>query len=545
VNRIEFKFDIEKIVLLLFFAFMMYYGSAQINDYRINIDYPRGFRAQDAFWHPSIERHIMEVGSYKYNPPYIVLGYNDTVGAYPPLRPYTIAMFSFLTGIEPYNIMIFTLVLLTTFSALIMYLMIKDFNKHVALFSLVLMPFLFYKNFYVAFTWGQFGFVVGSFFLISIAWALTKLELKNSWLLLGLFLAGAALSHTPELVIVMGLILFYFFIKLVYRQLKFNEIKSVIMASGVAGILSIYYLIIFKNTWMVKFASAIKFEAVTQVGFLYGKLIDFGWLLPFLILGCIFAIILIVFQKKLHVALIAGFYMIIFAYSNYAIENTAVSAFQTRLMYPLYLSLFFGLGLYHILKFIIKNMSLQVSAIISILLMVLLVFTVYEKNNPSGMMDPYLWNAFNWIRASTPKDAKIYFFYGDRYQQSAILFTTERMAWKVDPQDYLSALQNQTVKRAYLSYANRFLYYVRKGLFRFEEREDPGRETDIDICNFDYYVFDKVGQYTPLIQYNIFIESMFLNLGWMKKVYDSPLLDIVKNDKSGVDCVALQNRTQE
>jgi hypothetical protein len=162
-------------------------------------------------------------------------------------------------------------------------------------------------------------------------------------------------------------------------------------------------------------------------------------------------------------------------------------------------------------------------------------FTVYEKNNPGGMMDPLLWQGFEWIRSNTQKDADIYFFYGDRYQQSSILFATERNSWKVNADDFVASAQNQSVKRVYSSYTNWLPLTVRKGLFRFEEREPP--EYTRDICNSDYYVFDKLSQYPQLVQHNMFIKQILLDKEWIEPVFSNQLLDILKNNQPGVNCL--------
>ena len=523
---------------------MLYYGCAQVNEYKINIEYPHGYRANDAFFHPALARYIKDVGNFMYNPPYAAYGYNDTIHWYPPLLPYLTAQFSFLTGIDPYNLIIFMLVLLTTFASLIMYFIIKHFNKSVALLSLPLMPFLFYKNFYVGFTWGQSGFIMGSFFFLAIFWVFTKLALKYSFVLLGLFLTGAALAHTSEFILAIGFIVFYFFVEIVTKQFRITELKTAIVASIIFAVLSVYYLIIFKYDRVANSGVELKFGSVTQTtAFLIGKFSDFGWLMPVIIIGIIFALVLLFVQKKSSVALIVGIYMLLLGFTNYVIVGLAHFAFQTRFFWPVYLSGFFGLTLYQISQVTYKKMNNTIFALISIGCIFLLMFTVYEKNSPDGLMDSSLWQAFTWIRDHTQKEDNLYFFYGDRYQQSGILLATERNAWKVNPQDYISALQNKTIKRFYISDINQVDMYVRRGIFTFEHRNptDPLQ----DICSFNYYVFDKISQYPPLIQYNQIIENMFLNLGWMETVYSSSLLDIVKNNKPGVNCVVFQNKTVE
>jgi hypothetical protein len=434
---------------------MLYYGIAQINEHKINIEYPHGFRAADAFWHPSLPRHIQDEGNYRYNPTYTAFGDDDIVGLYPPILAYSTALFSFVIDIDPYNLILFMLVLFTTAASLVMYYAIKRLNKYVALLSLPLIPFIFYKNFYVGFTWGQFGFVMGSIFLIAFFWSMTRLDLKYAFILVGLFLTGAALSHTSEFIIAFGFIIFYFVFQLLTKQFNKKEFITILKALALFLVISIHYLIIFRYTWVAFFGSEFRLGMVKASewgAFTVARLSDFGWIFPIILIGIAVAF-LIAFRKKKYMVPLVALYMLLIGFGNFILVHMAHRAFQTRYFWPLYLSLFFGLAIYYMMGYIHKY-SLISASVISAIILFTFMFTVYEKNNPGGMMDPLLWQGFEWIRSNTQKDADIYFFYGDRYQQSSILFATERNSWKVNADDFVASAQNQSVKRVYSSYTN-------------------------------------------------------------------------------------------
>lgn len=546
---INIKLDLEKIALLIFFAVMLFFGVAQINDYTINIDYPHGFRATDTFQNPGYSSYLKEEGAYKYNPPYASAGHENTIQHYPPGNIYLTALFSFLVDMDPYNITLLLLILWSIFAALVMYVIIKEFNKSVALLSLPLMPLLFYKGFMIAFTWGQFGLITGSFFLIALFWAVSKIRLKHSFIFLGLFLAATALSHPTELVIGLGFIVFYFAIKMVQDRFKINkdELKTVIKGSILFFALSVYYLIIFKFTWLDYFKEDFTFGKIetTTGAFLVANLSEFSWFLIPILLGLLLTLYLLFIQKKDNIALISSVYMLFFSYSNYlGVPNLAHRAFQNRFFLPIYLSLFFGIVIYQIVKYFIKSDSLYkiksyFVPTVTILMLILLSFTVYEKHDPSGIMHPDLWNEFSWIKENTPNNSNLYFFYGDGYLQTGIFFAVQRHSWGVEINEYSKTLQEQTVKREYLSNSNYGMLYVREDIFRFKRIPFP--DSVKDICNFDYYIFDKVGRYQPLIEYNKLIEEMFLKLGWMEVVQSTQRYDIVKNNKPGENCVILEN----
>ena len=166
--------------------------------------------------------------------------------------------------------------------------------------------------------------------------------------------------------------------------------------------------------------------------------------------------------------------------------------------------------------------------------MTLFVFVAYGNNQPGSIMDQTLWDGFNWISSNTPEDAKIYFFYGDRYSQSAMFFADKRNSWAVDIRDFIGTMQNVTLRGSYISNSNGGGIFIRKGLFDFEQQPFPSSKKN--ICDFDYFVFDKVGQYQQLVQYNMIIEDYFLKQN-MTIVYRNQLMDIVKNNKVGGECV--------
>jgi len=525
---------------------MLYYGYGKISDYTINVGYPHGFRAGDSFIHPSFAEWVKDEGNFLYNPSYGMEGYEGTIEWYPPILPYLTAMFSYLTRINPYNLVFFMMILLTSFAALIMYLIIRNFNKNIALLSLPLMPLLFYRNFYAGFTWGQFGFYIGSFFFLAIFWALTKLELKNSFILLGLFLTGAALAHTSELILGLGFILFYFIILFIVKKLKLKQLKTAIFAIILFAILSIYYLIIFRYTWITGFSSHFTFGITKESewgAFAIGRMIDFSWLLPFIILGIILILFLVLLQKKTYIAPLVSIYMLLVGFGNYIMLALAHRAFQTRFFWPVYLSLFFGIALYQIIKLFFKKVQNMHFVILSAVILLFFMLSFYEKPAPGGMMDQIRWDSFQWISKNTPEDAKLYFMYGDPYGQTPIFFITKRLSYAVHIRDYIESLNNQTVKRYYLSKNNGGLPYVREGLFKFRLLETP--DLVMDLCSFDYYIFDKTGSSPPLVQYNNFIKQMFLNLGWMEIVHSNQLLDVVKNNQPGVNCIGFENRTAQ
>jgi hypothetical protein len=157
------------------------------------------------------------------------------------------------------------------------------------------------------------------------------------------------------------------------------------------------------------------------------------------------------------------------------------------------------------------------------------------------MMDKQRWDAMQWIRQNTPEDAMIYFFYGDLYQQSSILYNTHRISTLVHLEDYVQALSNNTIKRSYDSMrasdsGARFPY--KKNFFSYRFHTDEIKWENPDFCTMDYFVFDKVTGYqqrAQIIQYNMAIREAVLKSG--EEAYSNEFVSIVKNNNKGGDCI--------
>ena len=59
----------------------------------------------------------------------------------------------------------------------------------------------------------------------------------------------------------------------------------------------------------------------------------------------------------------------------------------------------------------------------------------------------------------------------------------------------------------------------------------------MDICDFDYHVFDKVGGNPSAIQYNNAIKQRLLEAGAFRQAYDNEVLTILENLHPGFDCL--------
>jgi len=254
--------------------------------------------------------------------------------------------------------------------------------------------------------------------------------------------------------------------------------------------------------------------------------------------------------KKDFVPALASSTMLIIGLGNYF--GFREKAFQLRFFWPIFLSFLIALGIYQILKLIVKEWKLIYSIGIAIVIFLTIIVSVpffphYKKLETNGLMDQFHWEAFKWIEGSTEKNSRIYFFYGDIYNQDAVLRNAKRTHSQIIPEDFIDAINKREVRRFYdtevpgdggggAPYRKSFFSFG----FRLDELPQEYLSGKKDICSFDYYVFDKASRQQVLAQYNLLIASELAKRGAVK-VFENPILIILKNNNPGADCIEEKN----
>ncbi len=583
------KADFEKVLLAAFFFLMLWISIGTLFSHELKHDFPYGYSAADSYQHQVRAEWIKEQGSYAREAPEIVTGYDDVIGYYMPGSSQIAAVFSYLSGMESHDALYFMVYLVAILAALVMYYGLRSYNAEVALLSLPITTLIFAKNFYIGILLGQWPFTFGTLFLLGSFWALTKLEMKKAALLVALFVSAVALTHTSELVFVVGLVGVAFLLALLRKD--FSGAKKLVAAGAITAAASIYYLIIFAYTWgkqfgyhfdvehvnggfpnvrvfqdfqiwiiiimlagmigiyyrntIIAFASAILFAAAVKLLNL-NAMITSDFLAVALYALFVLAFLYVVWKRKPEFAKVLGPYMLIIGYASFV--GFGARAFQTRFMWPITLAPLFGFGIYRLVSLLKGATRIKWNIAHTMGIAVILTTTVlamnYDAIATQGTMYPERWDMFQWLRENTEKNATVIFLYGDGYEQTSMLYNSGRTNFIVQTQDYVAALNNRTIKREYLNSIN--MDYgpglpYRKGIFSFGyhlyDADFP--KPDYDICRFDYYVFDKTTsyqQYTLLIQYNDAIKQMFIQHG-MEEAFGNEATSVVKNDNPGGDCI--------
>jgi hypothetical protein len=554
---VKIKIELEKIILMIFFVSVLYLGPGMLFDHSISHDFPYAYGASDSFQHQTRAEAIKDLGN-KFDAPYIVKGNTDFVLIYPPILYQLAIIISYASGLETYDSIYFAVTFFAVIASLVMYFVIRNFNKTVAILSLPLSLLIFSSPVSTGFLWGHWPSIIAQPFLVLIFWAILRINLRYSFILIAIAISGTALAHTSSTIFAFIFLAMVFGLKMILRKLTIEEFKSMALAMITFIMISFYYLIIFINTWAVKQPYEFSILPVWDgnPGF---YIAGFGLLLVPMAIGIIFSIVKI---KTSHVVIIASLAMLIGGFMNYA--GFQVRSFQMRFFWPIYLSVLVGLGIYVVLKLVIKKWTIIHTSILFIILLVMISgvvnFPIIKQTNiqviPSipqlnqgtspGLMNPFHWQGLTWFNDNTPKNATVYFFYGDIYGQDAVLRNTKRLHQQVDPREFVAALQERKIKKEYVSEVpgdSAGSFYRRHSFFDFTTPDKvPGLYFGPrNICNFDYLVFDKVSRQQVLAQYNLIIASELLQKDYIGIVFENEVLVVLKNNNVGVDCIEERN----
>ncbi len=542
------RLDIEKIFLLLFFGVFLFAGYGFFSAGRLQHGFPYGYLASDAFQHQIRAESIKDAGNYKNEASYIVMGVQGAVGYYPPVLYHLSVILSHLSGLEVYDTIYFIVFFFAAIASLMMYMTIRQFNKNVAIISLPICLLVFSGGLYTGFTWGNWPTLLSQFFLVCVFWCTSRLDLKKSYILLGIFLSANVMTHTSEgLFAGVYLALFFLASCIVAKKIRLGALKSLVLGGVLAFAITSYYLVIFKGVWVPRQPFVFAVSRMWDNPTMY--LSDFKLFAAFMIIGIVLSLF---FIKKSLVPALSSLSMILIGMGNY--YGFREKAFQLRFFWPIFLSFLIGFGIYQSLKLVIKDWKLLYSVILSsVVAFAILLGSVplvphYSKLETNGLMDQYHWEAFKWLEKNSEQESRVYFFHGDIYSQDALLRNAKRTHAQIIPEDFVDAIKKREIRRIYETdmpgdggggapYRKSFFSF---GFALDENRPEnsPGKK---DICNFDYYVFDKLSRQQVLAQYNLVIASELQKKSFIGKPFENQVVLILKNNRRGDDCIEQRN----
>ena len=541
----------------------MFMGPGSLFGHRLMHDFPYAYYASDTFQHQVRAESIKDAGNFRYEAFYISRGFENVIGRYPPIVYHLAVIFSYASGLEVYDSIYFVVMFFAILGILSMYLIIRDFNKSVALISLPLMVFMIShpvntlgfsssleSQYSTGFIFGHWPSMLAQFFLVVFAWCLMRIDLEKSYIFVSIIFISILLTHTSEAVFAGIFLAIFVLAKWLNSRLSKEDLKKIGIFILISLAATAYYLIIFKYTWARGQPYTYRIDPVWNgnPGF---YILGFGALLIFIIIGLFASLTQL---RNLHVSLIFGFAMLAAGFMNYI--GFELRSFQIRFFWPVYLSIFFGFGIYSLARLIIKNWNV-IYAIILLVIFATLTFGAIKvpwvphyHNYPdsAGLMDAGHWESLEWMSKNTEKESKILFFYGDIYSQDALLRNTKRFHYQIDPDEFVKVLQERKVIRNYVSEIpgdTGGSTMIRTGLFSFEDTSQK-KPLDYfygphDICQFSYLVFDKTSRAEVLVQYNLLIASELLKNDYIKSAFENKEVLILKNNNIGADCIEERN----
>ncbi|VVB60015.1 Uncharacterised protein [uncultured archaeon] len=537
-------------VIALFIVLFLFVKLAQPWQYSLAHQYPSFYNANDNFINGYvIPQDIKETGNYMYEPSYLVGGYKNLVGFFPPIFYQLTAEFSAVTVLQTYDASYILAIFISITTALIAYFIIRKYSPELALLSLPFMLGAFNFDFEIARAFGLWMYLTGTLFFVSMVWIIDRISSKYSFLFFAIFFSGAILGHPPEAIFSIGFLVFYLLIRyLKEKKLPRETLKNLGIGMAIALLISSYYLLIFRYALMHGATNQYKlFSVMTAPDFapnLGVKLWDFGIIFPVLIIGLLIAIKKLVFRKKEEIPfipLLAGVFALIVGYSNYL--GMGIRAWQTRTSWPFMLAIFSGIVLFYIWQRFAKDKNTIYIPVISLALLLMFATLHVGQLQGMGIVDKQSWGALMWIKNNTPQNAKVYYYPMPLATQQFALWSAGRVPYIIDTDDYVNAAKQGIVKDDYKAYIfaadgsnSNFAY--RASLTQYYYLADNASVMNGFLNkssrNADYHVLQIGGPLNnPYIsQYNQAIRARLLNSSRdISEVFNNGVISILKKNE--------------
>ena len=146
--------NIEVVFLAVFITAFLFAGLGAFEN-SLSHDVPLGYYASDAFFHAAEAQNMADQGRVKYASPAVVGKNTDVIDIHPPMLFEASALLMKISGLTGYDAVYFMSVLFLLLISLVMYLLIRDFNKSAAILSLPFTLLVFTSPFNQMMTLGQ------------------------------------------------------------------------------------------------------------------------------------------------------------------------------------------------------------------------------------------------------------------------------------------------------------------------------------------------------------------------------------------------------
>jgi len=487
--------------------------------------------------------------NYIYTDPSLVAGEENISGHFSPISVISPGHIAHLSGIEPFDVMLLNAGIIFALIALTAYFAIRKLSRSVALLAIPLTLLMVSGKHFAPVTFGIMGLVYGYFFLILFCWSLSYLFKEGyGFILIGLTAVPIIMAHGNQIAyaIFISIIYITFYViraKKITERLMFLFLRRIVIIAAIVIILAGYsFLLQFlscRGGGMSLYTPGKPILTIWNIPNVF--LPEFGWWI--LGLSALGAVILLIAKKSAYAVIIAGLFLL--GLLNYI--GIAYPAFQQRFFWPVALSLFFGAGVYAVLKFFkIKRFAVFVS-----LGLIILISLAYAGQKPNvGIMDDYHWDAFQKIKEGTPEGSEILIPALGPYTQASIKYLLERepyenrdfelmYGWAVKIMNN-ETISNQTIY-THIGTENTCRFPTRNGFLNIGWKDVPKAYLHPrEYCGFDYYIFDKVTyrrEDMDITSALYVIRNRMLSKDWIDVFYENALVIVVRNKDKTKDCI--------
>ncbi len=416
-------FTIENACIMLF-VLSLFYAASTLSDGYLEHQIPGPyFSARDALYSSQLITDVL------YNDGFLRSDYvsNGSASYFnrPPLMAGMGALFSISTGVNEYD-MGFSIMLLASLAMIaIMYALIMQVNKQIAILSLPLTLVFFTFPFNAAITWGRWGSIFNVFFLLVVTLVFIRFAFEKP-LLLGVLIGFSLLTHVKESIYFMAIIFpLWILYDMYYKKVDRLYIKQVIITITVAGILFLGFL-----PFSLSYSSQLSDQAIIQWDPIPSSRIDIPHFsqLNFSSYIVFIGLILWIFSKRNEIIDKIGLFTI-----GYMILTTIGLVFvpfrkgitQDRFFLPITLCFFFGLTLYYVYIWLPKHKLVFLGLFVLALMGVFTVFDLTEGYTYT-YVNPYTWESWVWIKSNTPATSSWLSLYGDNLRDDAMHWPSQR-----------------------------------------------------------------------------------------------------------------------
>src|SRR3989344_7080117 len=135
--------NLEKPYLVIIFGLLLFLGISNLFDHKLKHDFPYAYGASDAFQQQTRVEGIKDAGNYRLEPFYIVKGFKDVIGYYPPVIHHLGVILHSSANMPVYDTTYFMVFFNAILAALVMYIIIRSYNKQIAILALPLTILIF------------------------------------------------------------------------------------------------------------------------------------------------------------------------------------------------------------------------------------------------------------------------------------------------------------------------------------------------------------------------------------------------------------------